>query len=94
MTKKSRQRLKYLVDEKSFWDEIKNIFHNFRGLSVAKKSLRSESAPLNSNLFPFWNPVTEITRSSAIIIVPILFEFFKNKWGTFSKNKIQKLERP
>ena len=25
MTKKSRQKLKYLENEKSFWDEIKNF---------------------------------------------------------------------
>ena len=29
MTKKSRQKVKYLENEKSFWDEIKNIFHLF-----------------------------------------------------------------
>ena len=29
MTKKSWQKLKYLEKEKSFWDEIKIIFHNF-----------------------------------------------------------------
>ena len=29
MTKKSRQKFKYLENEKSFYDEIKNIFHHF-----------------------------------------------------------------
>ena len=29
MTKKSWQKLKYVENEKSFWDEIKNIFHYF-----------------------------------------------------------------
>ena len=29
MTKKSRQKLKYLENEKSFWDEIKSIFYHF-----------------------------------------------------------------
>ena len=29
MTKKSRQKFKYLEKNKSFWDEIKRIFHNF-----------------------------------------------------------------
>ena len=42
MTKKSRQKLKYLENEKSFWGEIKSIFHHFKGLSIAK----NESAPL------------------------------------------------
>ena len=29
MTKKSRQKLKYLENEKSFWGEIKSIFYYF-----------------------------------------------------------------
>ena len=29
MTKKSRQKIKYLENEKSFWSEIKSIFHHF-----------------------------------------------------------------
>ena len=29
MTKKSRQKIKYLENEKSFWGEIKSIFHHF-----------------------------------------------------------------
>ena len=29
MTKRSRQKLKYIENEKSIWDEIKNIFHYF-----------------------------------------------------------------
>ena len=29
MTKKSRQKLKYLENEKSFWGKIKGIFNNF-----------------------------------------------------------------
>ena len=47
MTKKSRQKLQYLENEKSFWGEIKRIFYNFKGLSVAKSCLRPESAHLN-----------------------------------------------
>ena len=34
MTKKSRQKFKYLEKEKSFKDEIKTIFHYFKGLSL------------------------------------------------------------
>ena len=29
MTKKSRQKFKYLENEKSFYDEIKSIFYHF-----------------------------------------------------------------
>ena len=46
MTKKSRQKLIYLENEKSFWVEIKSIFHHFKGLSISKSCLRHESAPL------------------------------------------------
>ena len=46
MTKKSRQKLKYLENEKSFWDEIKTFLIIFKGLSDAKNCLRPESSPL------------------------------------------------
>ena len=46
MTKKSRQKLKNLENEKSFWREINIIFHFLKGLSAAKNCLRPESAPL------------------------------------------------
>ena len=36
MTKKSRQKLKFLENERSFWGKIKRIFRHFKGLSVAK----------------------------------------------------------
>ena len=37
MIKKSRQKLKYLQNEKNFWDKTKNIFIIFKRLSVTKK---------------------------------------------------------
>ena len=37
MTKKSRQKFKYLENKKSFWGEIKSLFHHFyRALSCQK----------------------------------------------------------
>ena len=48
MTNKSRQKLKYLENKKSFLGEIKSIFIIFKGVSVAKNRLRLESAPLNA----------------------------------------------
>ena len=47
MTKKSRQKLKYLENEKSFWSEIKSIFIIFKGRLIAKNCLRHKSAHLN-----------------------------------------------
>ena len=34
MTKKSRQKFKYIENEKCFEDEIKSVFHHFKGLSL------------------------------------------------------------
>ena len=47
ISKYSRQKFKYLENEKSFWGEIKSIFIIFKGLSVPKTCLRPESGPLN-----------------------------------------------
>ena len=48
MTKKSKQKFKYLENEKSIWSEKKSIFKKsvFSELSVAKNCFRPESAPL------------------------------------------------
>ena len=48
MAKKSRQKLKYLENEKSV--KYKVFFIIFRGLSSAKKFLRLENAPLKLQL--------------------------------------------
>ena len=47
MTTKSRQKLKYLEDEKTFRGEIVTFFIIFKGLSVAKNHIRPSSAPLS-----------------------------------------------
>ena len=46
MTKKSRQKFKYLENEKSFQDKVKSIFTTFQWHSVAKNCLRPETAHL------------------------------------------------
>ena len=46
MTKKSRQKFKYLENKKSFYGEIKVFFIIFKELSVAKNCFRRESASL------------------------------------------------
>ena len=50
MTENSRQKFKYLENEKSFSGEIKAFSSIFKGLSVAKNCLRPENAPLEINL--------------------------------------------
>ena len=46
MTKKTRQKLKYLENEKRIWGKI-----IFKELSVAKNCLKPESAPLTQNFY-------------------------------------------
>ena len=46
MTKKSRQKLKYLRTKRAFYVKQKSFFIIFKGLSFAKNCLRPESAPL------------------------------------------------
>ena len=46
MTKTSKQKFKYLENEKRFQGETKVFFIRFKELSVAKNCLRPESAPL------------------------------------------------
>ena len=48
MVKKSRQKFKYLENEKSFQGEIKSIFIIFKGLSFEQNFYRHKSAPLNN----------------------------------------------
>ena len=46
MTKKSRQKLKYLKKEKSFQDEIKSIFHHLRR-AIIEANKKKESGFIN-----------------------------------------------
>ena len=48
MTKKSKQKFKYLENEKSFKRETESIFHLFKGLLIVKNGLRPESAFLSN----------------------------------------------
>ena len=50
MTKKSRQKFKYLENEKSFKVKQKAFFIIFQGFSIAKNCLRLESAPLKKRI--------------------------------------------
>ena len=48
MNKKSKHKLKYLGNKKSFWNKTKSIFILSKGLLVSKTCFRSESVPLNN----------------------------------------------
>ena len=48
MTKNSRQKFKYLENEKNFYCEIKSTFHQFKGFSVAKNCLSLDSVSLSN----------------------------------------------
>ena len=54
MTKKSKQKLKFLENEKSFEGEIISSF--LKGFSIAKSCLRPQSPPLSTRvvLMPFF----------------------------------------
>ena len=39
MAEKSRKKIEYLQKEKSFSGEIRNIFHHFKGIQLAKTAL-------------------------------------------------------
>ena len=58
MTKKSRQKFKYIENEKSFWGGIKAFSVILKRLWIAKNCLRPGSAPLNHllvyGLVPWW----------------------------------------
>ena len=48
MPKMSRQKFKYLEDEKSFYDEIKSVFHNFsRAFTAGNNFFFSKGESLN-----------------------------------------------
>ena len=55
MTKRSRKKLKYLENKKSFWGEIKSIFHNFERLFSCQKLSQTWDCAFNvrsvSNFF-------------------------------------------
>ena len=46
MSKKPRQKSKYLENEKRFLEQTKTLFNIIKGLLVAKNFLKPESAPL------------------------------------------------
>ena len=62
MPEKSRQKFKYFENEKSFYDEIENIFHHFwRAIIKANKKisffLYGVSPTLNFNQISAMNPM-------------------------------------
>ena len=73
MTKMSRQKFKYLENEKSFYDEIKSIFYHFLRaiIEVNKKIFLEGESPTLSNMptsfcdkVPVLNYKTECKGSS------------------------------
>ena len=48
MTKKSRQKFKYLENEKNFWGEIKTIFHDFWWALICQKLSQTWECAFNN----------------------------------------------
>ena len=70
MTKKSRQKFKYLENEKNFQDEIKSIFHHFKKAFIEENKnnfvwmVRSDfKIDFNVYIFP---SRTHVTLTSSI----------------------------
>ena len=51
MTKMSRQKFKYLENKKSFWSEIKNIFHHFKRVFSCQKLSQTLEWAFKSKLY-------------------------------------------
>ena len=98
MTKKSRQKLKYLENEKSFWSKIKRFFIIFKRFSVAKIHIKPKSALLKY-LSSFWRPLemplinckielklnwTKNCVLVVVILMPILITLTQNYMFLFS----------
>ena len=64
MTKKSRQKFKYLEIEKSVWDSIKSIFHHFwRAIERNKKQLGRWECELKFTYFPSERTLEKQTKA-------------------------------
>ena len=89
MTKKSKQKFKYLENGKSIRGEIKNIFHRFKGLP--KNCLRPESAPLRKRLNEIdicKVPTKEIISVAELVLKNNCFEFHENVCRQISRAAI------
>ena len=71
MAKESRQKQKYLENEKSFWHEIKAFFIIFKRISAAKNCLRPERAPLK-NFFCAYKPGQFLAQVKVIVATSVL----------------------
>ena len=49
MSKKSRQKLKYLENKKNFWGEMKSIFHNFKRVVSCQKLFHNWECVFKTN---------------------------------------------
>ena len=78
MKKKSRQKLKYPENEKSFWMKWKAFFIIFKGLWVAKNCFRPESLPSNNyeKCFSFHLKTFFLSRDIQIFVFPTSPQFF------------------
>ena len=93
MTKKSRQKLKYLENEKSFWDEKKSIFNHFwRAFCCQKLPQTWEFAfkGLTINLLENLKSKSKLNNQSVIYLSPpknVIQEFPLNCRGILSSYK-------
>ena len=84
MIKKSRQKLKYIENEKSFRGEIKSIFTIFKGLSVAKNCIRPDSAPLSRRSIIL---TTSVNKTHNVQVSGLVDFFSENTINTVVNNQ-------
>ena len=73
MTRKSKQKLKYLENEKSFQDEIKSIFHNF---------LRAFIEANEANFFERWESDFKSAIKDVKMVLPSHAKYY---FGNFKR---------
>ena len=77
MTKNSRQKLKYHENKKSFWVEIKSIFHHFRLKPESPPSIYNIILKISLHILIICKFRLKLSLSSALLRVILNFKCFK-----------------
>ena len=83
MTKKLRQKFKYLENKKSFWGEIKSIFHPFYRAFICQNLPQTWQCAFKDQKHPIWSE-THQYQTEAKNLVPATEKY------EMSLTKIQK----
>ena len=81
MIRKSKQKLKYLKTKKAFKGKQKAFVITFKGISVAKNRLRSESPPLRNKMLKLKESFRSTDNGEMVCLM-----FFFSLWNKISKD--------